>query len=170
VIEWRSVLDGFYEVSSDGQVRRARAASNAKVGKVLRAQLNRCGYFVVGVCMNGKKRLIPVHSLVAGAFLGPRPDGMHIDHIDGCKVHNAASNLEYVTPKINTIRAHKLGLAAVHDRHPQAKLTSDQAARLYQIMQSAHNKSHLAKEYGISRRALRFIQQGRTWSSKQERR
>ena len=51
-----------------------------------------------------------IHVLVAELFLGDRPDGMQIDHIDGDKSNNCLENLEYVTPKENTIRASNLGL------------------------------------------------------------
>ena len=49
-----------------------------------------------------------VHKLVALAFLGPPPSSAHshINHKDGDKQNNAASNLEYVTPAEN--RAHYL--------------------------------------------------------------
>lgn len=40
-----------------------------------------------------------VHSLVAKAFLGERPDGYHIHHKDGDPSNNRLDNLEYLTPK-----------------------------------------------------------------------
>ena len=42
-----------------------------------------------------------VHVLVAQAFLGSRPEGMHVCHIDGDKTNNNLSNLKYGTPKEN---------------------------------------------------------------------
>lgn len=53
------------------------------------------------------KRHVSVHSLVARTFLGPRPAGAHIHHIDGDKRNNAPSNLEYVTPTENQLREHR---------------------------------------------------------------
>lgn len=54
---------------------------------------NNSGYLIMNV--EGKTRT--VHSLVAEAFLGPRPEGYDIDHIDGNKTNNTAENLRYVT-------------------------------------------------------------------------
>jgi hypothetical protein len=42
-----------------------------------------------------------VHPLVAAAFIGPRPDGMEIRHLDGERFNNAAVNLCYGTPSEN---------------------------------------------------------------------
>lgn len=39
-----------------------------------------------------------VHDLVARTFLGPRPPGARIRHIDGNKLNNSVINLMYVTP------------------------------------------------------------------------
>lgn len=48
-----------------------------------------------------RKGSIKIHELVAYAFLGPRPKGLVIDHIDRNKLHNEANNLRYVTRSEN---------------------------------------------------------------------
>ena len=48
---------------------------------------------------------ILVHDLVMRTFVGPRPEGMVIDHLDRNKHHNALTNLEYVTTGVNNQRA-----------------------------------------------------------------
>jgi len=45
------------------------------------------------------------HILVAIAWIGPRPKGFELDHKDGNIRNCAASNLEYVTPAENRLRA-----------------------------------------------------------------
>lgn len=42
-----------------------------------------------------------VHTLVAAAFLGPRPEGMQVRHADGDRTNNTLGNLCYGTPKDN---------------------------------------------------------------------
>ena len=42
-----------------------------------------------------------VHRLVALNFIGERPDGLQIDHIDRDKTNNKVDNLRYVSGKIN---------------------------------------------------------------------
>lgn len=54
------------------------------------------------------KKMVLVHRLVAELFLGK--SDLTIDHIDGNKLNNAVSNLEYVTRKENLSRGWKNGL------------------------------------------------------------
>ena len=42
---------------------------------------------------DGGRYYATVHSLVAHVFIGPRPNGMFIDHIDGNTFNNDISNL-----------------------------------------------------------------------------
>jgi hypothetical protein len=64
------------------------------------------GYRFVSVTLNGEQQMCrPVHLLVADAFHGPRPAGLHVDHVNGDKADNRPENLEYVTPAENVRRA-----------------------------------------------------------------
>lgn len=96
-VEWRPVvrLEGRYEVSSGGDVRRVHD------GLIPRRRPNKPGGYQQ-VCIACRMRF--VHQLVAAAFLGPCPDGFEIDHKDGDRDHNAAANLEYVTHAENMRR------------------------------------------------------------------
>lgn len=113
-IEWKTTkgYEGLYEVSSDGRVRRLRFINgihNFEKIKECKQTLNTYGYMTVNLCKNGKSNTKRVHRLVANAFLGE--SNLQVDHIDGNKQNNNLSNLEYVTPKENTNRAWRKGLA-----------------------------------------------------------
>lgn len=113
--EWRDIpgYEGFYQASSEGRVRsvdrvlvRSNGRSHTVRGKVLRPGISSRYSMVVlrnedGV--NGKT----VHSIVAETFIGPRPDGMVIDHKDENTENNRPNNLEYVTQRENVRRFHK---------------------------------------------------------------
>ena len=45
------------------------------------------------------------HHLMAHAWLGPRPEGMECDHLNGNKLDWTADNLQWVTPRENYRRA-----------------------------------------------------------------
>lgn len=88
--EWLPIpgFDG-YEVSSDGQVvslRRGRRTTLAQ-------HIDACGYFRLGIYRNGERINKRVHQLVADSFMGSRPDGAVIRHIDGDHRNNTVGNL-----------------------------------------------------------------------------
>jgi len=56
---------------------------------------------------------------VAGAWYGPRPQGMEIDHLNGDILNWSADNLEYVTPKENIKRARLLRVLRSIGRDPK---------------------------------------------------
>lgn len=82
-------IDNAYSVSSFGRVKGPRKITFGSVGSR--------GY--LQVCIHRKTK--NVHVLVAEAFLGQRPDGMHVCHGDGDKTNNRLDNLRYDTPKSN---------------------------------------------------------------------
>lgn len=57
----------------------------------------------------GHSQSVTVNALVAAAFIGPRPAGMTIEHIDGDKTNTAAWNLRYVTQGEANSRAWRQG-------------------------------------------------------------
>lgn len=59
------------------------------------------------------------HFLVAGAWYGPRPEGMVIDHLNGDILNWSAENLEYVTPEENRKRARLLRVLRSIGREPK---------------------------------------------------
>ena len=70
-----------------------------------------CGYMIVTLIDdNGKRFNKRIHRLLMEAFV-PNPQGFkHINHIDGNKLNNSLSNLEWCTCKHNTNEAIRLGL------------------------------------------------------------
>ncbi|KAF0419062.1 His-Me finger endonuclease [Gigaspora margarita] len=70
-------------------------------------KLNACkkkGYVRIEFKVNGVKKSIAVHILVARAFI-PNPENKpHVNHINGIKHDNRTDNLEWVTPKENAKR------------------------------------------------------------------
>jgi len=111
--QWKPVngCEGIYEVSSHGRVRsvdRTITLSDGQVrhleGKVLRTPpLQKTGYPFVNLCIQGKKKNRTVHSLVAEAFIGPRPEGAEVCHNDGIKTNNHVDNLRYGTSRENEL-------------------------------------------------------------------
>ena len=96
---WLPVVgfEGWYEVSDLGRARRVRASQGTRAGKILKASPDRKGYLGFMLTVNMAKRRIPVHVMVAAAFIGPRPEGLVIRHLNGDCLDNRAANLAYGT-------------------------------------------------------------------------
>src|SRR5262245_26010099 len=85
-------LAGKYAISTLGKV------FSVKKGAMLTGTINSEGYWQVHLTGNsGRKKVRTVHSLVCETFLGPRPQGMVCDHVNGNKLDCRLANLEYVT-------------------------------------------------------------------------
>lgn len=93
-----------YKVNSFGDV------INYKTGLKRKLQVKSPGYPTLILSKNGKNRRFRIYKLVAEAFIGERPKGFHINHIDGNKLNNHFSNLEYVTQSQNCKHAWDNGL------------------------------------------------------------
>lgn len=102
---WKHIADGFYEVSSMGNVRRAKPGIGTFVGRPLKTINSPLGYSMVVFSCNGTSQRHLIHRLVAIAFLG-EIDGMIINHKDFNKQNNNVENLEIVTQKENMAHFH----------------------------------------------------------------
>lgn len=108
--EWRPVpgAEGHYEVSSCGRVRSVTrtlqhpvSGTKTYAGEEKKQYISSAGYPTVGMSIGGRYRQRTVHSIVAEAFLGPRPEGLHVRHLDGDSLNCRAENLAYGTPSEN---------------------------------------------------------------------
>ena len=104
---WK-VVEGTYgalEVSDLGRVK-----SNLRDGRILKTQIDKKGYHRLRMTIKREKRTFKLHRIVAQAFI-PNPDNKpQVNHIDGNKDNNAASNLEWVSNIENAHHAIRNGL------------------------------------------------------------
>lgn len=92
--EWRTIPSfPRYQISDQGDVLGPRG--------VLTRLIDACGYYRLGLYRDGKRVNCRIHTLVAEAFIGPRPDGLVVRHLDGNHLNNHPSNLRYGTPSDN---------------------------------------------------------------------
>lgn len=108
---WKDIknYEGFYQVSNLGRVRvldrivNSAIKNNPKVkrkGKILKPALKR-EYYQVMLMLNGQRKYVSVHRLVAQAFI-PNPNNLpQVNHKDENKLNNCADNLEWCSSKYN---------------------------------------------------------------------
>lgn len=82
-------------------------------GKIKSQQVKKDGKLAIMM----DRKLIPVHQLVALAFIGPRPDGMDVCHNNGDGQDNRPGNLRYDTRTSNNRDT------VAHGTHWQAQKT-----------------------------------------------
>jgi hypothetical protein len=163
--EWKPVVgcENWYEVSSYGRVRRVKCSTCGNPGSILKHYYSDPGYARVTLPVKGKcRRSFYVHHIVAKAFLGPRPKGMTINHIDGDKQNPAVSNLEYITKSEDIAHAYRLGLRRRGEHHPHAKLTEEEARQIRQLC-GKMTQQRVANKFGVSPTVVRAIWIGKTW-------
>lgn len=122
--EWRKI-EGFedcYEVSNDGLVRSIDRYVRSKGGSVqlrngvmLKQTESNAGYLRVCLRNGGSEKNASVHRLVAAAFVPNEHGKEQVNHKDGDKHNNNASNLEWASPKENISHAIRLGLIEKKD-------------------------------------------------------
>lgn len=100
---------GSYEVSDQGNVRSLKYRNRAEVRKI-KQHKDRKGYLLVSLCKEGKMLTKKVHRLVATAFIPNNEDRPQVNHINGDKADNRATNLEWCTDSENLRHAYRCGL------------------------------------------------------------
>ena len=95
----------------------------------------------------GKKRSFGLHRLVANAFI-PNPHNYpQVNHINGIKTDNKASNLEWCTANYNNRHAIKSGL---RDPHSTMKLKDDYIPWIKKMYKAGILIRQIAQVYGVS--------------------
>lgn len=121
------------------------------------------GYLMVGPTVDGKNVQTFVHVMVIECFVGPRPKGMHINHIDGVKTNNAIVNLEYCSRAENMAHASRTGLFARGARHYKTKLTEDDVRAIRAARDGGESLTTICARYGIGKPAASMIANRKTW-------
>lgn len=117
--------EDYYSVTDDGKVwshprvfPRAGTSGQPIKGRWLKSGAKKAtGHQTVALTVNGKSKSVAVHILVARAFLGQRPEGFHIDHIDRDPSNNRLSNLRYATQSENLHNTTANGFCWDRDRN-----------------------------------------------------
>lgn len=111
--EWKDIkgFEGWYQVSNLGNVRRIAPVNGSPRCRNLTPWINTRGYSHITLNVHCKKTVFRLHRLVAEHFIGsPNATQTDVNHIDGNKQNNSASNLEWCTRSENMKHAIKTGL------------------------------------------------------------
>lgn len=175
--QWLDVLnyENIYKVSNYGRVKRLAGTPRCVKERLLKQTIGTDGYFHVTLCKNSAPVNKLVHDLVTRAFLGERPIGYEVNHIDGIRLLNVVNNLEYVTRSQNGIHAYRvLGRVIVRnggakgEKNHNARLTSCQVIEIRKRYADGEKNGALAKEFDISPSRITRIVQRKQWKHLEE--
>lgn len=164
--EWRSI-PGWpeYDVSEDGRVRRAVGGKGARAGRILKQWRNPQNQYLYVQLWRGNRRTgIPVHRLVAMAFLGRPPSDRHVvAHEDGTRDVNHPWNLRWATQRENVGDTVRHGTHNRGSRNGQAKIDEVCALAIRKMHAMGIPRREAAVGFGLSRQAVDDIINGKRW-------
>jgi hypothetical protein len=175
--KWRQVPSfKNYQVSNYGRVRPIRRQAMSK------PHFDKDRYLQITLYVPGRRyHSKTVHSLVAEAFIGPRPEGLEINHKNGIKHDNTVANLEYLTSAENKRHAVRMNLGNKKrdysnrnykgSRNPNSKLNEWQVRvvrRIRSIPRPRPSIQFLAEKMEVSATTLSQAALGFTWKHLQK--
>ena len=160
---WKAVVDyeGLYEVSDLGRVRsvdRDVVYLNGQVrhynGQIMKQTINKQhNRPAVNLIKDKKRHSKYPHILVAEAFIGERPEGYDVCHIDGDCTNNRLENLRYDTKSQNSIDMYRYG-----GKNGNGKLSIEQVLEIRRLYATGKYKQcELAKKYNVRQTNISHI-------------
>jgi hypothetical protein len=146
--EWKEIIEyeGYF-VSSLGEIMSKRRDKN---GKLLRGEVTKDGYARVTI-MNISPNRFFIHRLVAESFI-PNPENKPcVNHIDGNKLNNKISNLEWVTYSENTIHCIQNNLVKTSSgiSHYKSRFNEDQIREMRKRYNLGDRITDIGRDYEI---------------------
>lgn len=156
---WKDIpgYEGLYQVSDLGNVKsldRRVVKNDGRVtnykSKMLKTFTTGKNRLYVNLTSKGKMKKYQVHVLVALAFIGERPEGYDVCHIDGNSLNCKLSNIKYDTRNQNGIDIYRYGKKA-----GPGKLTIEQVIEIRNLYSTGNYKQkELAKIFKVSQSSI----------------
>lgn len=165
--------EGYYQVSNLGQIKGldrdvlSSGIIRKRKGMVLKIWKNHAGYNMVTLCKKGKHNGKAIAVLVAKSFVANPLMLPEVNHIDGDKDNNTASNLEWNTRLQNQRHAvYVLGKHHAGENHYKAKLTCDQVLEIRRLFSTGkYSKAEIGRMFGIDKDHAINIINNKSWKT-----
>lgn len=109
---WKPIpsLNGLYEASNFGRIKSLNGSYHKKDNQLMSLIDNSSGYLYFTVSINNQRKNIYVHRAVCEAFHLNQREYKYVNHKDGIKSNNHATNLEWCDGSKNMKHAYSIGL------------------------------------------------------------
>lgn len=154
-----------YFVNSSGEVEN-RASSHPNAKTKATKYLDKDGYLRVWLkAPSGERKFVPVHRLVAITFLDPPPEALCVNHKNGNRKDNSASNLEWLSAADNERHARKvLGKRLLGEKASRSKLNSSDVLNIRTLAKKGTSREKIAASFSISVTQVVRIINKKNWS------
>ncbi len=161
--EWKEVTgyEGCYKISNLGRVLSIKRHGTR--GGIISLVMDKDGYFLAHLSLNGVASKWRVHEIVANEFIGePASPSLQVNHINCVKTDNRPLNLEWCTAKENIVHAHKNGRCNQGcEKNNNSKINNEIAVSVFR---SNGKHCEIAEKYKISQALVSSIKRGESWA------
>lgn len=167
--------EDFYGATADGRVFSFNYRKTGKIKELAQSVLidhrrsSSTYYKRAKMYFINKHTPIAIHRIIALTFI-PNPNNYkQVNHIDGDKGNNCASNLEWCNNSMNQLHAHETGMR-IYDKgteHHNHKLTELEVIEIKKLLLLPKYKGQLtdiAKKYGVTKHCIFDIKRGKSWA------
>ncbi len=149
-----------YQVFSDGTIKN-------KKGRILTQKINRYGYVVLCIILDGIQKNVRAHRIVATCYIDNPENKPQVNHINGIKHDNRVENLEWATPSENMIHADLTGLRVM----PKGELSKssilkqsdiDEIREMYTT--NDYTQQEIADIFNVSNQNISCIVNNKSWT------
>ena len=159
----------YYSISNLGRIKsNARHVSHRNStqfvpSRLMNGYVNKRGYKIVSLSINGKLKSRKVHQLVLEAFIGNRGENQESRHLDGNKLNNHINNLIWGTSQENTNDNFKNNVVVMGENSPRSILTEDDIYEIIYLRKQGYTYMQLADVFGIFHTQIGEICRGKAW-------
>lgn len=160
---WRDSSVSGYKVSNHGRIY------SCKTSTIRKTYHRKDGYESIGLSIDGKIVTFAVHRLVAEAFIENPENHPVVNHKDGNKLNNYASNLEWTTQQENIIHSYKneMSKACRGETNGLAKLTWEKVEEIRRLRNSENiSYAKLSKMFDVGKGTVWQVVNNVSWNKK----
>jgi len=138
----------------DRKVKHSPSGTRFEPGKILSSGVQPNGRLKTSFWVDGKKRSVWTHRLIAEAFLPNDNPNLDVNHIDHNKLNNRPCNLEFISKLENNRHyLNKPGRVPYRDINPAIKIKTKDLPNIFLDLLT-NNPETVAKSFGVSKKAI----------------